>query len=416
MRPISILFLLLALAGAIISWLLLDAHHAPFATLPACGQMEPGGCGELSHSAHAVFLGLPWAAWGLWYFAFAALSSLCASLAGESWPRRVLALFLLLGPPALAVQFVLAVLMFRIGLPCGYCLSTDVLNLLMLLCCMFAWKRWRSERPELPARGFFLPVPHDTHSCPEDRSNTGNAAAADRRAVWTLLGVLFLLVGAAVFAASRMLQAQGDIWDEQRITRYWRSPAIHMDYPASDLTLGSAPDKNGQSDHPAKADIYIFTDPLCSACAFFHNTLEQYIRENGRELDVVLYEFPLDITCNPSRPKTTHPNACLATRAILAAGRLGVYREYQDRLLRSGFIRNGGFDRQAALDLAHGLADADAFAKAMDSQAVTQRLQRDIALAHEAGVKATPTLIINNRRIRGAITAEVLQRLLGGEE
>ncbi len=109
---------------------------------------------------------------------------------------------------------------------------------------------------------------------------------------------------------------------------------------------------------------------------------------------------------------TRYPGSCSASRAMIAASRFGIFREY--------FLAHFGnfkkitheYTPAAAAGLATDLTDAGAFAGSMESPETGVILARDTALAGRLGVRATPTIIIGGRKIEGVPPAEILSAIV----
>jgi protein-disulfide isomerase len=94
-----------------------------------------------------------------------------------------------------------------------------------------------------------------------------------------------------------------------------------------------------------------------------------------------------------------HAHARLAAKAALAAGEQGKYWEYHDVL----FAHQSALDRASLERYAADVGlDTRRFSRDLDDARLDARLDADVADADALGIKGTPTLFVNRRRIVGA--------------
>lgn len=87
--------------------------------------------------------------------------------------------------------------------------------------------------------------------------------------------------------------------------------------------------------------------------------------------------YPVDQSCNPTAPRTMHPQACLAARAAEAAGSLGGADAYW-KMHAWLFDHQGGVTPQSLRDAAPGLGlDAAALLAAIDEATVATAIEED---------------------------------------
>jgi len=111
------------------------------------------------------------------------------------------------------------------------------------------------------------------------------------------------------------------------------------------------------------------------------------------ELRLVIHDFPLQF----------HENAMPAAQAARCAAGEGKYQEYVMALIESLDAEDiEGAAREIELDW-------DALAACMEEQA--EVVTTDFELGTGAGITATPTTVINERAIAGALPWEVFERL-----
>jgi len=140
-----------------------------------------------------------------------------------------------------------------------------------------------------------------------------------------------------------------------------------------------------------------FFDVRCGFCRAFHPTVAELLRRD-RGVRVVLKDIPI-----------LGPNSVLAARALLAAQRQDRYEALYDALLRlrtdtpEPVIQAEG--RRVGLDWGRLRRD-------MDDAAITRRIEANLALARRLGITGTPTTVVGDAVIVGAVDLAELERLV----
>jgi protein-disulfide isomerase len=115
--------------------------------------------------------------------------------------------------------------------------------------------------------------------------------------------------------------------------------------------------------------------------------LEQVLENNTGKVKLVFKNFPLQ----------RHKYAMKAAEAALAAGARGKFWEFHDRL----FLEYDKLSDQKIMEIAGSLGFNIAdFEKEMKRPDVLAKIQKDILDGREAGIRGTPTVFINGRRLR----------------
>jgi protein-disulfide isomerase len=115
--------------------------------------------------------------------------------------------------------------------------------------------------------------------------------------------------------------------------------------------------------------------------------LDQVIERYPDQVKIVFKNFPL----------RNHNMAVKAARAALAAESQGKFWEYHDQL----FKNYNRLSDQIIQKIVGGLdLDKTEFDKQMSSSAVMTRIQKDVNDGVKAGVRSTPTVFVNGKRLR----------------
>lgn len=143
-----------------------------------------------------------------------------------------------------------------------------------------------------------------------------------------------------------------------------------------------------------------YADFECLNCARAFPLLLRYLDELRGTVRLVFRHFPL---------AWEHPGSALAARAAEAAASQGRFWAMHDELFRNpGMLHREALHAHAAsagLDLVQFAAD-------LDDQALTARIERDIASGRHASVNATPTFFVNGARYLNSRNVEALRDVL----
>jgi protein-disulfide isomerase len=140
--------------------------------------------------------------------------------------------------------------------------------------------------------------------------------------------------------------------------------------------------------------VVVFTDLLCSHCGNALGTLDQIWEDYPGKLRVVVKQLPV------------HPAAVLPAEAALAADAQGKFWELHDLML----AHQDDLSHDALLVLAEraGL-DLPAFRAALDRHTFAAAVDADKATAAQLNVEATPTFLVNGKRVVGNIPVQMLR-------
>jgi len=156
--------------------------------------------------------------------------------------------------------------------------------------------------------------------------------------------------------------------------------------PESPVFKISTKDQPSLGNANAAVTIVAFTDYQCPSCAAMHPVLERVVKESGDKVRLVTRDFPLNI----------HADAFKAAEAAEAAREQGKYWEYVNVLLQNqsalSVEKLKSYATQVGLDRAR-------FDAALDSRKFAESVQADVDDALKLGLKGTPSLFINGRRV-----------------
>jgi protein-disulfide isomerase len=159
-----------------------------------------------------------------------------------------------------------------------------------------------------------------------------------------------------------------------------------LNAPQSPVFKISTKDQPSLGSANAAVTIVAFTDYQCPSCAAIHPALERVVKESGDKVRLVARDFPLNI----------HAEAFKAAEAAEAAREQGKYWEYVQVLMQNqsalSVEKLKGYATQLGLDRTR-------FDAALDSRKFADMVQSDVDDGIKLGLKGTPSLFINGRRV-----------------
>ncbi len=337
-----------------------------------CNVSATVNCDAVLKSTYGTLLGIPVAAWAL--LSYAVLAGLLVRRGRTVGAARNQTSLLILGLAVWNLVFSLhmaGLAAFAIGTLCLLCAGT------YLLVTIVAILAWRLTRADLGAGG------HSVLSA--QRALVGGAVIA----------VALAGIAAAQFVSRPISGASMTAADVKT-----RDPEFYDWYTTLPITKDLPAPVHGKGPTAAPVTIIEFSDFECPACAMAFHDLHDLAGANPELVRLVFHHFPLDSECNPSVSARMHRNACLAAIASECAGRAGKFWEYHDLL----FGAQDKLGRDDLIAKASGLGiPRETFVACLDDPATRARIVSDTAAGAKLGITSTPTLVINGRKVEGAL-------------
>ena len=156
----------------------------------------------------------------------------------------------------------------------------------------------------------------------------------------------------------------------------------------------------GRADAPVT--LTLFTDFECTYCARLAPLLDQVQAQYPEKVRIVFKNFPLRM----------HRYAMPAALAALAANEQGQFWAFHDRLFENYNRLNA--EKIEEIREALGL-DADLFRQSMNKPALKEYIIEDLREGTAAGVKGTPTVYINGKKMRHRLSPEGFRQAIEEE-
>ncbi len=209
-------------------------------------------------------------------------------------------------------------------------------------------------------------------------------AAEKRKKIAIWLGgfaFLVLVLGFLVWAVSQEKTDQGD-----------SSGAV-------EFSLALNEDDNTYGPPDAEVTLVEFGDFECPACRSAFPVIDELKEDYGDEVQFVYRHFPLSF----------HKNAELAARASEAAAKQGKFWEMHDMLFeKQSDWADSSKAESIFLDYAREIGlDIDKYKEDIKSDAVKQKVQRDIASAGTQ-VTGTPTFFLDGEKVQNYSSLRML--------
>ena len=171
-------------------------------------------------------------------------------------------------------------------------------------------------------------------------------------------------------------------------------------------SIAVAADGKSHGDPSAPVVIEVWSDYQCPACG-------RFALGAGRQLvDTLVADGTVRVVWRDMA--FLGDESIWAAEAAAAAAEQGQFWAYHDKLFASQRGENrGAFRKDNLKRLAAEMGlDTAAFNAALDSGRYAAEVQRETALGRAKGVRATPTLFVNDQKIEGVASFEQLQQVV----
>lgn len=163
----------------------------------------------------------------------------------------------------------------------------------------------------------------------------------------------------------------------------------------------------------AKVTVVEFSDFQCPFCkdAAFH--LKPVLSEFRSNIRFYFYHYPLDSNCNEHAPSGMHDKACLAAQASVCVKKSGKdFWSYHDDLFRN----QKKLGRELFIELARKMGfEENQFTQCLEAEETIASVKENIEAGQKIFVGGTPTILVNNRRVKYWTNPEVLRAILKEE-
>ncbi len=372
--------LLFAVVGLCVSIWIGALHvrlHADPSYASFCNVNEQVNCDVVLTSRYATLAGFPVSTWAVLFHLAVLGTALGAGFAPRARAREAFGTAVaVLGGLGFSFSAYMAAIAF--GVLHTICLMCSILYLVSICLLVASWRLRNSLR--VGARH--------------------QLAAADRSIMIGGLGALAILM---LVAGYEVLTPPARASTAEQIRK--QHPEFYSWFYSQPIVASMAAAGASRGAPGAAVTLVEFSDFQCGHCAKLHDILEELMPRERGKVRLVFRHFPLDASCNPKLTKSFHTDACLAAVAAECAAEQGRFWEYHSIL----FDKQGQLGREYLIRYASDLGlDKDRFISCLASDAPRLRVQRDIEDGQRAEIDSTPTIFINDRRIKGALEPDRL--------
>ncbi|MBN1585591.1 thioredoxin domain-containing protein [Candidatus Uhrbacteria bacterium] len=153
----------------------------------------------------------------------------------------------------------------------------------------------------------------------------------------------------------------------------------------------------------ARVTIVEFSDYLCGPCGSLDQTLTRLAGEYPNDVRLVWKDFPNE---------KSHPGSVEAAMAARCAADQGAFWEYH----RAIFSDQTGLNTDGYVQIADSLGlDTEKFRNCQENRLSEPLVRRDLEEALRLRLDATPYIFVNDRRLSGALSYEILKSIVDGE-
>jgi protein-disulfide isomerase len=140
-----------------------------------------------------------------------------------------------------------------------------------------------------------------------------------------------------------------------------------------------------------------YSDFLCPYCRSLAGAFAGFLPQSQGRVAVYFKHYPLDASCNAKLKQTVHEGACLLALGAVCAQEAGRFWPYHDKVFEKAGEKATrdqvlGFAAEAGLNVA-------SFNECLDRPATRERVAADIEEGARIGVHATPTILVNGKRL-----------------
>lgn len=154
------------------------------------------------------------------------------------------------------------------------------------------------------------------------------------------------------------------------------------------------------SDAPLR--ISIFSDFQCPYCSVLAKSMQRTILRYSGKINIQFFYYPLDSSCNGNMTSQMHPFACKAS--YLTACLPQNFPEIHDMMFEKG----ADIDNQWLDQIANEYKVTDC----MNSDEAKKIVINSISAAGQFEIRSTPTMIINGKKVEGALSSTHLAMIL----
>lgn len=356
-----------------------------------CGTETGLGCHSVASSPYSIFLGLPLATWGAVFYSTIIFLGFGGIIFRRDSGPAFFRWALFLAALGLAFDLYLAhTMIFRIRAVCRPCIATYLINIAIIIILLI--KIRRESKPRIALNSIF----------PGTKDAPGIDLYYRNVIKGLLIGGILLAAGAGV-AGSQFLSNSMTGNDRERLAK------VKENLTRQKPKLIAGENRPFMGSAGAKVTVVEFSDFLCPYCAKASKYIKLSESANHDTARFVFRHYPLDNSCNRRLSSNVHPGACLLAESAVCAAEQNRFWQYHD----IAFETKGKISRAKVQEIAADIGlELKAFKSCLDSGRGLKVVKEDIEAGIKAGIRGTPTLFVNGRRLGGVPKPWMLNEIL----
>ncbi len=388
-KKIMIAMIITCIVAIIDSLYLLYVHYFPLvpdaALFPLCTAGTMFDCNAVNTSAYAVLFGLPLSAWGLTFYIF--FLSMVFIYTKSSNHVMIEFAMLWLTVFAVLLSLVLGFISFvKIKKFCSFCMILWICNgVLLILVSMVVSKKYYGVKNALNAIHNF-----------DVLELLGDSNVQKVIIIMSIAGIVSLLFSYGVNASMKYAYNQKEKEREIKLIEEFKKD--YEKYEKVSQIVDDIEPFTGVKENPVH--IVVFFDFNCGACHRAITLLNKLALKYKGTVALYLRHFPLDGTCNRFIPRKKDGTSCTASEIAYA---LYGSKEYHDYIMQLMEYRGKIDDTVIKSVVSELKKDYSMLKENVRTKEVQKRLQTDVSLGGKLDINATPTIIINNTKLRPGI-------------
>lgn len=359
-----------------------------------CAISEKVNCDIVNASSYSEAFGVPVAWWGLTFYLLVAGIALYSFLSKKDHrPNISVAWFLSIGSIAYSAYYayVSAVIL---GVICIECIAMYAVNIALVTLLFIPLN--------VPIGGvmrFFIDYAKAVFKKP---SGLGFSPSVLKHAI--LVIVVFALGWVSIKALQAdAMQGESKVSVDEKMNAHYMQSLYSLE-PDPEWPVWGNPD--------AKVIVVEYSEFQCPFCKLAAFNIRPRLQEFKNDVRFYFVNFPLDSACNIEMEHSMHQWACMAAKAGICAQKNGDFWSYHDDLFR----KQKELSDKVILDLAEKRGwNRDEFQACIDSPEVDARVKRDIASGRKIYVAGTPTVIVDDRKLKYWSDPKFLQEVVRKE-
>ncbi len=364
-------------------------------------------CTAVNSSSWALWLGIPVASYGLWFYLILLLTCFLFADKDRFYDDEVNDTIAFISFVGVSVSIALfLVSKFKVGVLCPICLGVYAVNIILLLVSLFGGSR-KKNYLSAARDGLFTVLGLVIEGLSFQTRNRSSSIK--------LYGLAVLLGGILSYSLKDTLSlrylssfSSQPTWQEESVK------AVNIDLSETQ-TRDYAKGPEG-----AALQLIEFADYECPACQVLYVVISELSEKYEGRVRFIYKNYPLDSSCNPALKDQMHPNGCYAAYLARCAGEQGKFWEMSDYLFRTGMEGGDTNPIQAKEKMVEGISklglDKSKIDLCVESDEVKNKVASDIAEGDKIGLVGTPTILINGKILRDISydnLAKVFDQILG---